>query len=481
MAGIGTSLNAERGIAFWMERTLAERDKALKDFDVDAVHDLRTALRRCRSIAEAFQTLDGNLSWKRMRRAGKEIFSALGELRDVQVLLEWIERLKPACPSVAARLQSYCLQREIDLKNAAAEAVGAFDAQRWLRWSRELERRVQALDEPQQVFQLLALERLESARILHATALRNRNKTALHQLRIGIKKFRYIVENFLPEHHKSWGKDLKQIQDALGDVHDLDVLVDLSRQIHACATPEERQQFNTSVTSARQERIQTYRERMVGRESLWQVWRASLPSGEALDQAVLKRFEVWANTLIPETQHTERITQFSLQLYDVLYAAGLLRLGDNDRAKARRLLHVAATTHEVGYGTRSYHKAGRRLLHTLEVPPGWTEQDISMIGLIVRFHRGALPKEQNSYAQLSPDEKCLVDCLSGILRFADSLDSEHDASISGINPVCTSKLIEVVADGYKPRSRNATRIAAARCLLEEVCGVPLLVRNSAQS
>ena len=45
-----------------------------------------------------------------------------------------------------------------------------------------------------------------------------------HRLRITIKRFRYIVENFLPLQHAAWSDDLKHIQDLLGDVHDLDVL-----------------------------------------------------------------------------------------------------------------------------------------------------------------------------------------------------------------------------------------------------------------
>ena len=83
-----------------------------KTFNADAVHDLRVALRRCRSMAEGFQSLNGDPSWGKMRKAGKVVFSALGELRDTQVLMEWIERLRSDCPAVAQRLKSDCLQRE---------------------------------------------------------------------------------------------------------------------------------------------------------------------------------------------------------------------------------------------------------------------------------------------------------------------------------------------------------------------------------
>src|SRR5436305_1552079 len=75
-----------------------------------------------------------------------------------------------------------------------------------------------------QVFQNLALERWTAARKLHVRAMRTRSQIALHTLRIGIKRFRYIVENSLPEEHKLWSNDLKHMQALLGEVHDLDVL-----------------------------------------------------------------------------------------------------------------------------------------------------------------------------------------------------------------------------------------------------------------
>ncbi len=130
----------DRGLAYWMERVVAEREKARESFNSDAVHDLRVALRRCRAMAEAFQSVNGDPCWKKMRKAGKAVFSALGDLRDTQVLLEWVERLQSECPAVAERLNSYCRQREAELKRSAAEVVDEFDTERWLQWAQRLDK-----------------------------------------------------------------------------------------------------------------------------------------------------------------------------------------------------------------------------------------------------------------------------------------------------------------------------------------------------
>src|SRR5262249_60000352 len=105
-----------------------------------------------------------------------------------------------------------------------AQSLNEFDIDQWQKWSKYLSLRIAHYPEDGELFQGLALARWHDARELHQTAARTRSKTALHQLRIGIKKFRYVVENFLPTTHKQIGKGLKEVQDLLGEVHDLDVL-----------------------------------------------------------------------------------------------------------------------------------------------------------------------------------------------------------------------------------------------------------------
>ena len=223
----------ERGLQYWMERVLDETEKARAGFEADPVHDLRVAIRRCRSIADGFRMIDPHPAWKSMRAEGKTLFSALGDLRDVQVQMGWVEKLGVEGDPVRERLMQHFREREQQLKSVAADVLTQFDRIHWQEWSSVLGQRAAQLPVGGEVFQVIALERWIDARKLHSIAMRNRSGAALHRVRIGIKKFRYIVENFLPELHDAWIKDMKDIQDVLGEIHDLDVLSETARTIHA--------------------------------------------------------------------------------------------------------------------------------------------------------------------------------------------------------------------------------------------------------
>ena len=89
-----------------MERVLVECDNVSRDFGADPVHDLRVSLRRCRSVADGMMAMDPDRDWKAMKKAGKKLFQQLGALRDVQIMMEWIEKLElipaPAPPISSA-------------------------------------------------------------------------------------------------------------------------------------------------------------------------------------------------------------------------------------------------------------------------------------------------------------------------------------------------------------------------------------------
>src|SRR5579862_8757387 len=91
------------GLRYWMLRALEECDHVAADFAADPVHDLRVAIRRCRSLADGLMALDPDPNWKAMKKAGKRLFQRLGALRDIHVMEEWIEKLEKAIGAKAGQ------------------------------------------------------------------------------------------------------------------------------------------------------------------------------------------------------------------------------------------------------------------------------------------------------------------------------------------------------------------------------------------
>jgi CHAD domain-containing protein len=123
------------------------------------------------------------------------------------------------------------------------------------------------------VFQRIALARLSSAYNLYTQARRKRSALAWHQTRIGIKRFRYVVENFLPQRYALWEKDLKRFQDLLGEVHDLDVLRALLRREGKKLDKASVDRWITRIEAARKTKLAEFKDKSESATSPWHVWR----------------------------------------------------------------------------------------------------------------------------------------------------------------------------------------------------------------
>jgi CHAD domain-containing protein/HD superfamily phosphodiesterase len=583
-------VNKTTGLHYWMQRVLEECDRVSTDFSADPVHDLRVSLRRCRSLADGLIAIDPDPDWKAMKKAGKRLFQRLGDLRDIQVMMEWIEKLHPAEVSTthvdtddspalppseqkagpvkdpaaeenqpesqtelateqqrrdpaAQTLLEILIRREAEQKREARAALEEFDRKQWRQWSRSLPQRAAHIRPGSGVFKHLALERWTAARDLHNRALRNRSKVAFHTLRIGIKRFRYIVENFLPEEHKAWSNDLKAMQDLLGEVHDLDVLwaTAVTSQIFSTEassseiSPSEsiadgslskpqvpsgselRERWHRQIAGERAKRIERYRKKMIGPDSLWNVWRAGLPQGRQIQLLATQRIKLWAKALDPDFAHSEHVARLALELYDGLAARRLLgpKTVLENGSGARSSLLMAALLHDVGKsrGNKGHHKTSLELIKAHTTPLGWNPQDVQRAAIVARFHSGALPTHSHrALRDLLPDEQKTTIQLAAILRLANAFDSSHDGHIRRLQiengqsenrkigsgklggvarrPSRTNGFLQkpaaslaknealiIAAEGYTPGSPTAQTIAAERHLLETVLGRPVMVRE----
>jgi len=429
-------------------------------------------------MADGFLSVDPDPAWKQMKRLAKPLFSSLGDLRDTQVMMEWVAKLSRSGDPVGESLSAALAQKEIALKLAAQDALAGFDRKQWASLNAHLAKRTGRVPLEGLVFQHLALERWMEAHQLHRRALRNRSGVGYHQLRIGIKRFRYTVENFLPQRHAQWAKDLRELQDILGEVHDLDVLRAMIRA-HAAIPADECLRWQKRVAEERQKRLDLYRHKMIGKHSLWHVWRSGLPSGQVLEKAALEKLRSWASFLDPDVAHTIRVTQIALQLYDGLSHCEVL----SARAEHRRILEAAAILHEVGRikkkngadGTRP--KRGYRMVSGLGPPLGWSEEEMRCVAVLVRYHSGDLPLTSNSsFVGLSTKRRSELMPLIGILRLANAFDRAHDGSISLVSVERQDGFLVVYGQGLRRISRAAERIARARYLLETTSRLPIMVR-----
>jgi CHAD domain-containing protein len=465
------------GLGYWMLQVLDQAEKVAEGFKSDPVHDLRTALRRCRSLADGVMVFDSDPAWKKMRKAGKQLFHSLGALRDTHVLTEWIEKLAPKGDLAGGILLEFLGRREQELKEVANAALQQFDRDKWSNWAQELPSRASRIPLDSPVFAHLAIERWNEAHALHRRALRNRTNVAFHDLRIGIKRFRYTIENFLPSLHELWNEDLKEVQDALGDVHDLDVLWHTALSIKAFPDSTSWVNWRSRVQQERHKCLEKYRRKMVGSSSLWRLWRTALPKAEQLRSIGFQRFEIWASFLDPNVPHSRHVADLALQLYDGLSDG----IHSAERESYRFILQAAALMHDVGHSRtdKGHHKESARLIRKLSPPLGWTPDEIHTASLIARYHRGALPSQtQKNLLTLSKSKQWLVQLLAGILRLACACDRQHDTQIRRVEVECSSPVVTLRAEGYSVTSSLAEHLAAARYLLEVAYGRPVFILPS---
>lgn len=264
------------GLAAWMDRVIAELDQAQCNFSPEAIHDLRVALRRCLSLAEFHRALDPQEDWRKMRKQGKRLFKQLSELRDTQVMLEWLTRLGVSKDSAGIQMATHLGRREAKLHKAALKALSGFNRKKWTKRRIRLLKASLSMPLGDPIYKRFAMKRWQTAHDLHRQALRNRSQAAFHRLRIGLKHFRYTIEHFLPQQHELWGNDLKLLQDALGEHHDLFVLWQAALNLGVLADTRLRTRWHARIEKESKIRLQTYRAKTLGKKSVWPVWRAGL-------------------------------------------------------------------------------------------------------------------------------------------------------------------------------------------------------------
>jgi CHAD domain-containing protein len=215
------------------ERRLDDR------FDREALHDFRVSIRRLRSLLRAYRPQLQNAVRPKERKRLRAIQRATGGGREAEVALEWLTKqhaeLAPEHLAGLNWLSALLLER----RRKCAEDLDAKVRGSFRRTAEKLEERLAIMRSEQNL--LAEQPHVTFARTLanlteaHATDLLvNLGQIAsldhaeeLHQARITAKRIRYLLEPIRAYTDKAQSvvKRSKRLQDVLGDLNDVHVLM----------------------------------------------------------------------------------------------------------------------------------------------------------------------------------------------------------------------------------------------------------------
>jgi CHAD domain-containing protein len=466
-----------RGFSHWMNRVVVELGHLQTSPGAETVHDLRVAIRRCRSLAAVMEEIDPDPAWREMRKVARKLFRGLGAVRDAQVLEQWIKKVAPENDPLRLHLLAYL---ESDEKKRSADALrvaAKFDEKEWASLEQRLRQRVRLVPAGGLAAECLALERFEEAKELHNRALRTEKPKPWHALRIGLKRFRYTLEGFLPEHSAAWSENLKRVQDLLGDIHDLDVLSETLEDTKLPGASESTKVWQEKIARERNDRVQIYRQLTLGKASLWQEWRHNLPHGRRLEAAATARLRATARATDKHSRRTAQISRIAIRVFDVLRR--VQAKPSFQAAHMPRLMQAAAKLHGIdALGDRKLSQKGaRKFLLGLTIPPNWTATEWDLMAWAVRFHRGPEPKQKNGFAKLSEEQQTTVRAVAGALRLARTLRKSGLESAVGLRCEKSADALVLSVPGLLDTAEIAARLAAAKHLLESVLDKPLILKS----
>jgi CHAD domain-containing protein len=246
--GLDPDMPAGEAAALILEAKAAKmfalEDAAASGTDMDAVHDMRVASRRLRASMQIFEPLYRRKSFRRWYDMGRGVTKSLGKVRDADVFIDAFGRLtRKRGLSDGQRIAiAYIVGHRQGERMADVQRLNKRLAKMDLAGSRKGfskflhdHRKSPMVDAPlSELARDTVPVRLESVLGYLPAALIPENAEAQHAMRIEFKRLRYAIETLSPcfdERLDEILAVLKGFQDALGEIHDHDVFIDIVRDI----------------------------------------------------------------------------------------------------------------------------------------------------------------------------------------------------------------------------------------------------------
>lgn len=186
--------------------------------------------------------------------------------------------------------------------------------------------------------------------------------------------------------------------------------------------------------------------------------------------------EALADAMDEDPEHSRQVARLALALFD-----GTAPLHHVD-SSARELLEAAALLSNVGLflSHAQHHKHGYYVIRNTDRLTGFTDHEVELIALVVRYHRKSEPKAKHpELAALEDADQELVRVLAGLLRVAIGLDRTHSALVRGIDVAIADRAVTIDLDVVPGADAGLERYAAStrRGLLEQALDATVTIAD----
>jgi len=212
-------------IAMYVKKAKRCRD----DFSTNAIHDLRTSIRRLLAILDVVGFVTSASKIEKLSDRLKDQLDGFSDLRDMQVMLDKLEEDVNTLPELEP-FQNYLEKREkrrqrVDEKHIRKIKPGGIE-KRILKIRSDVEdlsREEVGRKLPQ------AVDEAYLTVIQHYGELDPAQLVSIHRLRVAFKKFRYMIEAIhpcLPNFPETLLQRMQEYQTEMGNIHDIQVFLE---------------------------------------------------------------------------------------------------------------------------------------------------------------------------------------------------------------------------------------------------------------
>lgn len=221
--------------------TLVDAMPAAQAGDMQSVHQARVATRRLREALPVLRASVSTRSLGRVRRQVRRMTRALGPVRELDVALHHLDELAVrhvVSPRAIARVRQAVAHERLKRRR---EMLAEITPGKVEKLRQRLGRVHSDADAPEAAAALEEVTQQVTRRTRHLSAAIDRAgglylPDRLHAVRVAAKKLRYVLEidrELRRSRTTSRILQLKRLQDLLGDMHDLEILIDRTRHLQA--------------------------------------------------------------------------------------------------------------------------------------------------------------------------------------------------------------------------------------------------------